>query len=128
MKLIEASKGKPFFLACGFFRPHTPYVAPKGYYADYPTTRLRCPKCPTATWRRVRPRHSGVPMKEQETLTDDLRKQAIQAYLASTAHMDTQVGTVLAALEKQKFADNTIVVFIKRPRLTTWANTDCGRR
>ena len=45
-------------------------------------------------------------------MTDDLRRQAIQAYYASTTFMDAQVGRVLDALERLKLADKTIVVFI----------------
>ena len=45
-------------------------------------------------------------------MTDDLRRQAMQAYHAATTFMDAQVGVVLDALEKLKLADKTIVVFI----------------
>jgi uncharacterized sulfatase len=50
--------------------------------------------------------------REQEKLTDDLRRQALQAYFAATTFMDAQVGIVLDALEKLKLAERTIVVFI----------------
>lgn len=112
VKLIEANKGKPFFLACGFFRPHTPYVAPKGYFADYPTDKIALPKVPDGHVKAGPAPAFGSAKKEQENLTDDLRKQAIQAYLASTAHMDAQVGKLLEALETLKLTQTTIVVFI----------------
>jgi iduronate 2-sulfatase len=111
-KLIEANKDKPFFLACGFFRPHTPYVAPKKYFDMYPPEQLELPKVPVGHWDKHPAPAFGSAKKEQEKLTDELRRKALQAYYASTTFMDAQVGRVLAALEKQKVADKTIVVFI----------------
>ncbi|TCO91967.1 uncharacterized protein DUF4976 [Chthoniobacter flavus] len=49
--------------------------------------------------------------KEQDKLTDDLRRQARQAYYASVSFMDAQTGRVLAALDRLGLRDNTIVVF-----------------
>jgi arylsulfatase A-like enzyme len=39
-------------------------------------------------------------------------KEAVQAYLATTTYVDTQIGRVLDALEKSPYKDNTIVVFL----------------
>jgi uncharacterized sulfatase len=112
VKLLAANKGKPFFLACGFFRPHTPYVAPKGYFADYPTDNIALPKVPEGH-RAAGPAPAfGSAKKEQEEMTDAQRKEAIRAYLASTAHVDAQVGKLVAALQENKLTDNTIVVFL----------------
>ena len=112
IKLIEANKDKPFFLACGFFRPHTPYVAPKKYFEMYPTDKIELPKVPEGH-RAAGPAPAfGSAKPEQEKITDDQRRQALQAYYAATTFMDAQVGRVLEALEKNKLADKTIVVFI----------------
>jgi iduronate 2-sulfatase len=111
-KQLKEAGDKPFFLACGFFRPHTPYVAPKKYFDLYPTDKLELPKV-AANHRDSAPAPAfGSHKVEQEKLTDDLRRQAIQAYRASASFMDAQVGLVLRALEEQKLADKTIVVFI----------------
>jgi iduronate 2-sulfatase len=112
IKLLEANKDKSFFVACGFFRPHTPYVAPKKYFDMYPADKLELPKVPEGHRNSAPSPAFGSAKPEQEKMTDDQRRQALQAYYAATTFMDAQVGRVLAALEKLKLADKTIVVFI----------------
>jgi iduronate 2-sulfatase len=112
IKLMEANKDKAFFLACGFFRPHTPYVAPKKYFEMYPVDKLELPRVPEKHRESAPVPAFESAKKEQDTMTDAQRRQAIQAYYASTSFMDAQVGKVLDALEKLKLADKTIVVFI----------------
>ncbi|NBO93453.1 MAG: DUF4976 domain-containing protein [Planctomycetia bacterium] len=111
-KLLATKRDKPFFLACGFFRPHTPYVAPKKYFDLYPNERLKLASIPVDHWKQHPTAAFGSYKKEQDKLTDTLRRQALQAYYASTSFMDAQVGVVLAELERQKLAERTIVVFI----------------
>jgi len=102
---------RPFFLAVGFFRPHTPYVAPKPYFDLYPKESMRVvtgvkedqadlPAAALASYKR-----------EQDKLTDDLRRQALQAYYASISFMDAQVGRVVDALDRLGLAESTTIVF-----------------
>ncbi len=112
IKLLDANKGKPFFLGCGFFRPHTPYVAPKKYFDMYPVDKISLPVVPEKHRQSAPAPAFGSSKKEQDNMTDEQRRQAIQAYHASTTFMDAQVGKVLEALDKLKLADKTIIVFI----------------
>lgn len=112
VKLLEGNRDKPFFLACGFFRPHTPYVAPKKYFDMYPPEKISLASVPADHWKQHPAAAFGSYKKEQDKLTDDLRRQCLQAYYASTTFMDAQVGVVLDSLERLKLADRTIVVFI----------------
>jgi len=112
VKQLEANKDKPFFLACGFFRPHTPYVAPKKYFELYPADKLKLAEVPEKHSESAPAAAFGSAKPEQAKLTDPLRQKALQAYYASTTFMDAQVGIVLEALEQLKLADKTIVVFM----------------
>jgi len=104
-------KSRPFFLAVGFFRPHTPYVAPAPYFAGYPKETMPLVQGVEEDVKDLPADALGSHKKEHDLLTDDLRQQAIQAYFASITFMDAQVGRILNKLDELGLAENTIVVF-----------------
>ena len=106
----------PFFLAVGFIRPHTPFVAPQRFFDAVDRTQLSLPPFYRDGGEDLSrmPKHALRPnnnvFRFAAPTTDDAR-DALQAYLASTSFVDTQVGRVLAHLDRAGLADNTIVVF-----------------
>lgn len=113
VKLLERFKrtNQPFFLAVGFYRPHTPYVAPKRYFDMYARERIELPALSEADRSRTPAAAYRSAFKEQDSMTDEQRRNAIQAYWASTTFMDAQVGIVLNALDRLGLSRNTVVVF-----------------
>ncbi len=112
--LEEHAKSKePFFLAVGFYRPHTPYVAPQKYFDMYPLDEIQVPQVPKGYLDTLpKPaRQSLLRKRDQVNLKPELARQAIQAYYASITFADAQLGRLLDALERLELDDNTIVVF-----------------
>ena len=112
INIMAEKKNEPFFLGVGFFRPHTPYVAPKKYFDMYPLDSLRLPfapdgdrdDIPTAAFAHNCP----VP---NYGLDEATLLKATQAYYACVSFIDAQVGRLLDALQELGLAENTIVVF-----------------
>lgn len=111
LKRCAERKDRPFFLAVGFFRPHTPYVSPEKYFGMFPKDKM-------PVVQGVKEDQADIPAaglasykKEQDKLTDELRRECRQAYLASISFMDAQVGRVVDTLDRLGLADNTIIVF-----------------
>lgn len=103
---------RPFFLALGFFRPHTPYVAPKVPYFDlYNVEQMPVVQGVEEDQRDLPAAALGSYKREQDKLTDALRRESLQAYFASISFMDAQVGRVLESLDRLGLAKNTIIVF-----------------
>lgn len=112
IKLMEQKKDAPFFIAAGFFRPHTPFVAPKKYFDLYPLEEMRLPYAPEGDRDDIPvagfAHNNPVPNYNLDELTC---RQALQAYYACVSFVDAQVGRLLDALDRLELADNTIVVF-----------------
>ena len=108
IKLLEAKRDKPFFLAIGFRKPHDPYIAPKKYFAPYPMDKIASVPGPADDRADVPP--IAYPRKDEDLQQPEGREYK-QAYYACISFMDAQVGKVLAALEKSPDAANTIVIF-----------------
>lgn len=111
-EFLQQKHEKPFFLAVGFFRPHTPYVSPKSYFELYPKDKIELAEEPLGN-RESKPKAalSNTP-KAHYGMDEEMQRTAKQAYLASMTFMDAQFGLVLAELEKLGLDKNTIVVFI----------------
>jgi uncharacterized sulfatase len=112
VKFLQEKRTKPFFLAVGFFRPHTPYVAPKHYFDLYPRDQVKLAEEPAGN-REMKPKGAlmSTPVANYG-MDSEIQRTVKQAYLASTSFMDAQFGLVLAELEKQGLAKNTVVVFL----------------
>jgi arylsulfatase A-like enzyme len=104
---------KPFFLACGIYRPHEPWFVPKAYFEPFPLESIQLPPgfkegdlddVPPVAQRIARNRYFEHIEKHGQW------KQGIQAYLASIHFADAMLGRVLDALESGPHRDNTVVV------------------
>ena len=116
IKRLQQQHDKPFFIAYGTFNPHMPWYVPQKYFDMFPLDDLPTPELLPGDLADVPP--LGVELTEDKgkfvdsVLENGLHKEAVQAYLATTAYVDAQMGRVLDALENSPHADNTIVVFI----------------
>nr|MDQ3623694.1 sulfatase [Verrucomicrobiota bacterium] len=109
---------RPFFLAVGFLKPHTPYVAPKRYWDLYDRAALRLPA------NQFPPQYAppwavpvglgmgGFANAPQGAPDDELKRTLLHAYLASISYMDASAGRVLAALDELGLARNTVVAVL----------------
>lgn len=107
---------KPFFLACGFWKPHLPFNAPSRYWDMYDREKI-----PVAD-NMYRP--EGLPPQVQNsgeiyayagtTEPDDIYfiKEAKHGYYACMSYVDAQIGKVLDALDSLGLSDNTVVVLL----------------
>ena len=111
--LLKGQLQEPFFLGAGIFEPHLPNYAPQKYFDQFPLEDIKLPDgflendlddVPAAHAKMA---HNPWLKRIRET---GQWRPAIQAYLACTAMVDDLVGEIVEALEKSKYADNTIVV------------------
>lgn len=110
---LQKTHDKPFFLACGIYRPHEPWFVPQKYFDLFPIEDIQLPPgykeddlddLPPGGRKRG-PNRYFAHIREHKQW-----KQGIQGYLASIAFADAMVGRVIEALEKGPNRNKTIVV------------------
>ncbi len=103
---------QPFFLACGFVKPHLPWYAPKAYFEKFAGMDVKLPPYlandlddvpKSAIREQALKAHAGIVGANQW-------QEAVAAYLACINYSDANAGRVLAALDASPYRDNTIVV------------------
>lgn len=114
--VLEKQHDKPFFLAYGSFNPHMPWYVPQKYFDMYPLDQIVLPELKENDLDDLPPLakavSGGLGSFADKVIKSGKHKEAVQAYLATTTYVDTQIGRVLDALENSPYKDNTIVVFL----------------
>lgn len=114
-------KGKPFFLAVGFFKPHLPFNAPKKYWDLYDETKI-----PLSAAKEIPSGINNTSLQNSaefnqykggeekpslsNPVSDDYAQKLRHAYFASVSYVDAQIGKVLDALKEVGLDKHTIVV------------------
>jgi choline-sulfatase len=115
--LEQAAKSpadKPWCLFVSFVCPHFPLVAPPEFFDLYPLDKLPLPPArePGAfpdhpVLRRLR----EIQNYEDHFKDEEQVRTAIAAYYGMVSFLDDNIGRVLAALEKNGLAEDTLVVY-----------------
>ncbi|HBO44085.1 MAG TPA: iduronate sulfatase, partial [Planctomycetaceae bacterium] len=115
-------RGKPFFFAVGYYRPHLPFNAPKKYWDMYdrdaipPATNDFVPKgSPPMAMNTNRELQSyadlaDAPRPDEGPLAEARARLLKHGYYASVSYTDAQIGRLLDRLDELDLADETIVV------------------
>ena len=114
---------KPFFLALGFIRPHLAWISPKKYWDLYDPKTL-----PVIIDGEVTPNTPPYALStsyelthymdfidfpkpwDEQRVSDAVARRLMHAYYASVSYIDAQLGRLLAALDDEGLAGNTIIV------------------
>jgi iduronate 2-sulfatase len=114
LKAMKKS-GKPFFMACGFYKPHLPFYAPKKYWDMYDRDKIALAE------NRRRPKNAPKMLRGSGEIrsyhnrnlkynSDAWHAAGRHGYYACVSYIDAQVGKVLGALDKLGLRESTIVI------------------
>lgn len=131
----EQASDAPLFMSVGFFRPHRPLQVPASYFDQFPLETIQKPLEPaTDDWddmpefaRRLAKSHAHKALHSLTTTDGKILNElsdhdyivasnewepTIQAYQASIAFVDRQIGRFLKALEANPRGRETIVMLV----------------
>nr|WP_271959896.1 sulfatase [Rubripirellula sp.] len=104
-----AARERPFFLAVGFWKPHTPFNAPKKYWDLYERSKIPLPRHLTPP--RAVPQLAMTSARYRGGEDSDLLKEMHHGHLAAISYLDHQVGRLLKTLDELSLRKETVIVF-----------------
>ena len=116
VEALRAIKDKPFSLAVGFIKPHTPFVAPKKYWDLYDPAEIKL--AANEFFPKDAPRIAGHNSGEVRRYTDQPkhgpfternRRRLRHGYFACISYIDAQIGRVLDELDTVGLREKTII-------------------
>ncbi len=113
IRFLETQDGaKPFFLYSAFTAPHDPRQPPPGYPANYASR----PPLPANFLPQLPFDNNAMNGGRDENLgawprTEAMIRDQLAEYYAMIEHLDTQIGRILATLQRRGLAENTIIVY-----------------
>ena len=120
IKQLSIRHKKPFFIAAGLNKPHSPWVAPRQFYDQYDAANIQLPEVPENDLEDIPDAgkyiaHNVYPFfkgSDHEAIVakDGTWEKLVHAYLATCSYADYNVGRILKALEESPYAKNTIIV------------------
>jgi len=115
-KLYDLSRGgddRPWCMTVSFTHPHDPYVARRKYWDLYEDCDHLLPAVPAMAYDDHDP-HSKRIFDANDwrsyDLTDDMVKQARQAYFANISYLDDKVGELIEVLDTTR--QDAIILFV----------------
>jgi arylsulfatase A-like enzyme len=117
IEFLRKHRDRPFFLGCGFNKPHSPLEAPRRFFDRWDTNEIPLPPdfAPRPTVPEgfpagaIRPQNADLFVGRDATPA--AAREMTRGYLASSAWMDWNVGRVLAELDALGLRERTIIVF-----------------
>ena len=102
----------PFFLGIGYIKPHLPFIAPRRFFNMYPLANIKPRPILDGDLSDISDAgRSFIYYNDEITIRQkQYQKQILQAYYACISYVDEQIGRLLDALDKSRYANNTIIV------------------
>lgn len=110
---LQKDYDKPFFMTCGFYKPHNPWTAPKRFFDMYPLETLPMPPVlenDLDDLSEIARNWAAGPVDFEAVKACGQWAPIVRSYLACISFLDYNFGRVIEALDKSKYRDNTIVV------------------
>lgn len=125
---VTLPEDQPFFLGCGLFRPHLPFVAPKAFFERFPTDEMTGLNQTTLAailddlddLPSGAERFTDVRNGKMRVVVDHARslgegeeiagwRAMVQSYLACVCFADTCLGRLIEGYEKSPEYNNTVL-------------------